>query len=52
MERVVAQRRDYNIANWNCHMAQENTRRSLGLKVRNPYKPIYGNTSIGMQIGN
>ena len=51
MKRVVAQKSDYNIANWNCHMAQENTRRSLGLKVKKPYKPIYGNTSIGIQIG-
>jgi hypothetical protein len=51
MERVVAQKNDYNITNWNCHMAQENTRRSLGLKVRNPYKPIYGNVGISIQLG-
>lgn len=27
----------YELLNWNCHMAQENTRRALGLRVDNPY---------------
>lgn len=46
MKKVVAKRKKYNLLNWNCHMAQENTRRSLGLKVNKPYHPIYIKGSI------
>ena len=28
---------NYEIDVWNCHVAQENTRRALGIKVENPY---------------
>ena len=41
MERIISKRKKYNLLNWNCHMAQENTRRSLGLIVKNPYRAIY-----------
>ena len=27
----------YNIMSWNCHMAQEKTRKAVGLKVKNKY---------------
>jgi len=30
----------YNIHEWNCHLAQEKTRRALGLKVDAPYNPL------------
>ena len=52
MKNIVAKRKKYNLLNWNCHMAQENTRRSLGLKVNNPYHPIYisGSITIAEQV--
>jgi len=31
----------YNIHEWNCHLAQEKTRRALGLKVDAPYNPLW-----------
>jgi len=31
----------YNIHEWNCHMAQEKTRRAIGLKVDTPYNPLW-----------
>lgn len=34
----VTKTNNYNLKNWNCHMAQEKTRRSLGLPVDNSYK--------------
>lgn len=34
----ITKTNNYNLKNWNCHMAQEKTRRSLGLPVENSYK--------------
>jgi len=31
----------YNIHSHNCHLAQENTRRAIGLKVDQPYNPLW-----------
>lgn len=31
----------YNIHNHNCHLAQEKTRRAIGLKVDQPYNPLW-----------
>ena len=36
----IVSKRKYNVLKWNCHMAQENTRKSLGLKVNNEFIPI------------
>lgn len=47
MNRIV-RKKSYNVLTWNCHMAQENTRRSLGLKVDNSYK----SPSITIGINN
>ena len=42
--RDVAEQHEYHLTNWNCHMAQENTRRALGLTVDNPYNDgVYRN---------
>jgi hypothetical protein len=34
----VTKTNNYNLKNWNCHMAQEKTRTALGLQVNNSYK--------------
>jgi hypothetical protein len=36
MENIVKDQK-YNIFSWNCHMAQEKTRKAVGLKVKNKY---------------
>ena len=36
MEDIVKDQK-YNIMSWNCHMAQEKTRKAIGLKVKNKY---------------
>jgi len=36
MEDIVKDQK-YNIMSWNCHMAQEKTRKAVGLKVKNKY---------------
>ena len=33
----VVKDKKYNILSWNCHMAQEKTRKAAGLKVKNKY---------------
>ncbi len=38
MENVTKARGDYHLNNNNCHMAQEETRKALGLDVENPYR--------------
>ena len=38
MENVTKPRGEYHLTNNNCHMAQEETRRALGLDVENPYR--------------
>jgi len=37
MENVTKPKRDYHLTNNNCNMAQEETRRALGLDVENSY---------------
>jgi len=40
MENVFNSRGKYNVYTNNCHLAQQDVRRALGIDVENPYKPL------------